>query len=177
MYPPPAIKTSHTELLGTTAGLILTAVVAVAGLVVMIGAVFLADTHPGTRRMAARRRGELEGSGPGTEIAPRQAGTPWDQGDHRQVPEGGHPHGKPASWVLVAVVIAAFAAGGVGIIAHAWWLVWTCVGLVVLAIPAGKVIGIMNDTVGGANTPASAHDPSQHEDADAPRDQRFPVRR
>jgi hypothetical protein len=56
-------------------------------------------------------------------------------------------HGRPASWALVAVVIAAFAVGGAAIIEHLWWLFWVCAGVVVLAVPAGKVIGIMDDTV------------------------------
>jgi fatty acid desaturase len=61
---------------------------------------------------------------------------------------GGHNrHGRPASWALVAVVIAAFAVGGAAIIEHLWWLFWVCAGVVVLAVPAGKVIGIMDDTV------------------------------
>lgn len=55
--------------------------------------------------------------------------------EHRHVPERGHPHGKPASWVLVAVVIAAFSIGGMAIIEHAWWLLWTCAGIVVLCHP------------------------------------------
>jgi len=75
------------------------------------------------------------------------------------------------------VVIAAFATGGVAIIAHAWWLVWTCTGIIVLAIPAGKVVGIMNDTVGGDHTPPAAHDPAQHQSADSPHDQRAPAQR
>jgi hypothetical protein len=175
MYPPPAIRTSHAELLGTTIGLILTAVVAVVGLAVMIGAVFLADVQPGIRPRGGRRRGELSGRGPGVSLGP--GGTPSEQIEHRHVPEGGHPHGKPASWVLVAVVIAAFTTGGVAIIAHAWWLVWTCAGIIVLAIPAGKVVGIMNDTVSGDSPPPAAHDPAQDQDAASPRDQRAPAQR
>ena len=57
MYPPPAIETSQAELLGTTIGLILTAVVAVAGLAVLIGAVFLADVQPDIRRKRTRHPG------------------------------------------------------------------------------------------------------------------------
>jgi hypothetical protein len=64
-------------------------------------------------------------------------------------PIGGHEHlhGRPASWVLVGVLVAAFIAGGLAIVNHLWWLFWVCLGVTVLSIPAGKIIGIMNDTV------------------------------
>ena len=73
-----------------------------------------------------------------------------------EVSVGGHPHlhGRPVSWALVSIVIAAFTVGGLAIVNHLWWLFWTCLGLTVLAVPAGKIIGIMNDTV-------LAGDPSQ----------------
>jgi hypothetical protein len=121
--------TAKAELLGTTTGIILTAVVAVAGLVALIA------------------------------------------------PEGGHPHGRPASWVLVAVVVAVFATGGLAIIGHAWWLMWTCAGVIVLAIPAGKIIGIMDETVAWGSTPAATHDPAQDQETDPGRDQPVPARR
>ena len=49
MYPPPEIRTSHTELLGTTTEMILTAIVAILGLAVLLGIVFWADGLPGQR--------------------------------------------------------------------------------------------------------------------------------
>jgi hypothetical protein len=49
--------------------------------------------------------------------------------------------------VLVAIVTAASIAGGLGIILHTWWLVWACGGVVMLSVPTGKAIGIMDDTV------------------------------
>ena len=42
---------------------------------------------------------------------------------------------------------SAAAAGGLAVVSHLWWLFWVCLGVTVLAVPAGKVIGIMNDTV------------------------------
>lgn len=62
---------------------------------------------------------------------------------------GGHRrrHGRPVSWVLVAVIIAAFCAGGAAIIAHLWWLFWAGVAVVALSVPVGWGIGIMKDTV------------------------------
>lgn len=92
---------------------------------------------------------------------------------------GGHPHGRPVSWVLTGFVIAAFLAGGAALIVHLWWLFWVCVGVVVLAVPVGKVIGIMDDTVVFGATPghnsnelpghATGHDRSRAEGA-LPRD-------
>ena len=49
--------------------------------------------------------------------------------------------------MLVSVVIVAFCVGGAAIVAHLWWLFWACAGVVVLSVPAGKLIGIMDDTV------------------------------
>jgi hypothetical protein len=177
VYPPPEVTTSNAELVGTTAGIILTAVVAVASLAALIGAVFWADAHPDTRRLKVRRRGELSGSGPEGEISAGEGDRPWERIEHRHVPEGGHPHGKPASWALVAVVVAAFTIGGVAIIEHAWWLLWTCAGIALLAIPAGKVIGIMNDTVAWGSTPVTTGDSAQDQDADRQPDRPLPARR
>jgi hypothetical protein len=74
-----------------------------------------------------------------------------DTSDNRytEQPVGEHRprHGRPASWALVAVVIAAFCVGGVAVIEQWWPVIWACLGIVVLAVPAGKLIGIMNDTV------------------------------
>lgn len=154
----PEVRTPPEQLLGTTTGMILTAVVAIVGLAVLLGMVFLADGLPGTRRpIAPRPRGADSGRPPG-EIA-GQGQRPWEQMEDRHVPEGGHPHGKPASWVLVAVVMAASATGGISIITHTWWLLWTCIAIVVLAIPVGKMIGIMDDTVDWGSTPAAASEP------------------
>lgn len=56
-------------------------------------------------------------------------------------------HGRVSSWILVSVVVAAFCAGGAALIVHLWWLFWACVGVVVAAVPAGKIVGIMDDSV------------------------------
>ena len=42
---------------------------------------------------------------------------------------------------------SAAAAGGLTVVSHLWWLFWVCLGVTVLSVPAGKVTGIMNDTV------------------------------
>ena len=55
---------------------------------------------------------------------------------------------------------------------HAWGLLWVCVAIVVLAIPAGKMIGIMDDTVDWGSTPAATSDPQlSGPEADRGRDQ------
>ena len=157
MYPPPEVRTSRTELVGTTTGIILTAIVAMVGLVVLLGSVYWAD-YAQTRPPKPQRQRQDRDSRSGVQISPGQGHEPWRQIEDRHIPEGGHPHGKPASWVLVAVVAAAFVAGGAAIITHAWWLLWTGIAVVVLAVPAGKAIGIMDDTVAWGSTPAATAD-------------------
>lgn len=149
--PPPELRTSGTELLGSTTSMIITAVVAFVGLAVWLGAVFLTDAWQGGKRVKAGRA-RAEGVPPVGEISPGQGERPWEQIEHRHVPQGGHPHGRPASWVVVIVLLAAVAVGGVSIIAHAWWLFWTCAGMVLLCIPAGKAVGITNDTISWGST-------------------------
>jgi hypothetical protein len=174
---PPEIRTSNAELLGTTTGIILTVVVAILGLAVLLGMVFLADGLPPAMRRNLRRRGGSSGSGPTEEISAGQGHRPWEQIEDRHVPHGGYPHGKPASWVLVAAVTAASVTGGISIITHVWVLLWACIAIVVLAMPAGKMIGIMEDTVDWGSTPAATSDrqPSGPE-ADRGRDQSVQIR-
>ena len=47
----------------------------------------------------------------------------------------------------MGTIIAAFFAGGMALINQMWWLFWLCAGIVIASVPAGKAIGIMNDTV------------------------------
>lgn len=71
---------------------------------------------------------------------PRESSTP-------ETRPGGQAHGRPRSWLLVALILAAFVVGGIALIAQTWWLFWVCAGVVVLGVAAGKLVGIMNDTV------------------------------
>lgn len=170
VHPPPELRTSHVELLGTTAGMVMTAAVAVLTLALLLGMVFLADGPPPALRSKLRRGSA--GGGQNEKLSDGQGQRPWEQEEDRHVPEGGHPHGKPASWALVAVVTAAVITGGLSIILHAWGLLWVCVAIVVLAIPAGKMIGIMDDTVDWGSTPAATSDPQlSGPEADRGRDQ------
>jgi hypothetical protein len=155
--------------------MILTAVVAILGLAVLLGMVFLAGGLPPAVR-SKMRRGHASG-GRNEEISDGQGQRPWEQLEDRHIPQGGHPHGKPASWGLVTVVMVAFLVGGLSIIAHAWWLLWACIAIAVLAIPVGKMIGIMDDTVDWGSTPASTSDPQPPSlEADRGRDQSAQIR-
>jgi hypothetical protein len=156
--------------------MIVTAVVAILGLGALLGMVFLAEGLPPAMRNKARRRGKAGGSGPREEISAGQGDRPWEQIEDRHLPPGGHTHGKPASWVLVAVVTAAFITGGMAIITHLWWLLWACIAIAVLAVPAGKLIGIMDDTVDWGSTPAATPDQPQSPEADSGPEQTAPAR-
>jgi hypothetical protein len=67
--------------------------------------------------------------------------------DEEPIGDHSHTYGQPASWVLVGVAIAAFVAGGFAIVYGLWWLFWACLGVALLAVPAGKIIDIMGDAV------------------------------
>ncbi len=64
-------------------------------------------------------------------------------------PVGGYPHrhGKPASWLLVAVIIAAFVAGAFAVLDEAWPLFWVGLAVLVVSVPASRLIGIVRDAV------------------------------
>jgi hypothetical protein len=71
----------------------------------------------------------------------------------RPVSGSGHPHGRPSSWLLVSTVIAAFLVGGIALILNAWTVMIVCAAVVILAVPIGAAIHIMNDTVGWTDAP------------------------
>lgn len=66
----------------------------------------------------------------------------------RPVTTRGNLYGKLSSWVVVAVAIAAFVAGGVGLILAWWWLFYAMAGVFVTCVLVGAAVGIMEDTVG-----------------------------
>lgn len=72
---------------------------------------------------------------------------PVPESEPRPVSEHGRPHGRLSSWLLIVVVIAAFACGGIAMITHIWWLFWVSLAVVLLSIPAGRAIRIMDDTM------------------------------
>jgi hypothetical protein len=80
---------------------------------------------------------------------PSEHGTAPGQHEPGEQSLGGHPHlhGRPVSWVFVAVLIAAFIAGAFAVVLKLWPLFWVCLAITVLSVPAGKFVGIMGDTV------------------------------
>jgi len=56
--------------------------------------------------------------------------------------------GRPSSWVAVAVVIAGFVLGGIGLVTGpSWTLFWSGVGVVVLGGLALVLVGAFSDVV------------------------------
>jgi hypothetical protein len=179
-----SFQTPHSKLLGSTAGIITTAVVASILLVLLLAPVFWAAARPDVRRPgeprparplhAGRRSHKAIGGNDG------QGYSPAEHPRDRHIREGGSHLGKPASWIVVAVVTIAFLIGGIALITHTMWLFWTCVGLVVLSGPAGKAVGIMDDTVEWGSSEASlTRDPGpgqQNGPDERPRDGGPPVR-
>ncbi|GAA3198175.1 hypothetical protein [Actinocorallia longicatena] len=81
-------------------------------------------------------------------VRPRVLAHPTHDRVPRPVSQHGNPRGKTSSWILVATVITAFAAGGIAMITGTWILFAACAAIIVAAIPAGAAIHIMSDTVG-----------------------------
>jgi hypothetical protein len=146
-----SFQTPNSKLVGSTSGIIILAVTVSILLVLLLAPVFWAAARPGFRRpgeprparplRSERRRHTAIGENDG------QGHWPAENPSDRHIRGGGSHLGRPASWIVVAAVTIAFLIGGIALIAHTMWLFWTCVGLVVLSGPAGKAVGIMDDTV------------------------------
>ena len=55
-------------------------------------------------------------------------------------------HGRPASWVTTAIVIAGFVIGGIALVPHPhWWLFWTSAGIVVIGCIMAGAAHILDD--------------------------------
>lgn len=73
--------------------------------------------------------------------APAQAPTPLPYPTY---------HGRTVSWVAVAIMVAGFIVGGVGLIAGGhggptWWLFWTGAGIAVLGLLIALVTNTFED--------------------------------
>jgi hypothetical protein len=115
---------------GATTGIwIIVVVVVVAGLVVWLSAIGLA-----ARRSERENPGERGSEGTMIDSAHGA----W----HEPLGARLHRHGRPRSWMLVSVAIAALYAGGIAVIIHLWALCWACAGMMVLAVAVAKAIGV-----------------------------------
>ena len=55
-------------------------------------------------------------------------------------------HGKPASWVAVAIIIVGFIVGGIALpVGPTWWLFWTGTAIVVIGAIFAASIRIFDD--------------------------------
>jgi len=158
----------HTKLLGTTAGIIATAVAASILLILLLAPVFWADARPDVRRPGQPRPVRTPRAGRrGRAAIPASEGQkPWpaERPGDRQVRPGGSHHGRPASWAVVSVITVAFITGGVALITHSYWLLWTCVGVVVLCGLAGLAVGVMDDTIEWGSSEADQADDGTERD-------------
>jgi hypothetical protein len=83
--------------------------------------------------------------------------------DHQTLPEHTGYHGKLTSWIIVVVMIGAFAVGGAALIFGSWLAFFICVGVFLLCVPVGWAIGIMDDTIAWTLPSSEArpmHDPT-----------------
>ncbi len=55
-------------------------------------------------------------------------------------------HGRPVSWVAVAIIVAGFIAGGLGLVlGPVWWLFWLGAGMVAVGGLLALSINIFED--------------------------------
>jgi type IV secretory pathway VirB2 component (pilin) len=55
-------------------------------------------------------------------------------------------HGRPASWVAVAIIVVGFIVGGIALVAGpTWWLFWTGTGIVVIGAIFAASVRIFDD--------------------------------
>ena len=74
------------------------------------------------------------------DIGDRRLNAEIGAGEHH-----GH-HGRPASWVVSALVIIGFTLGGIALcIGPSWVLFWIGAGIVVLAVIMGAAVRIFDD--------------------------------
>jgi len=72
-----------------------------------------------------------------------------------QVPSGGcsHRYGRPASALLLTVIIVAFVGGAFAVLDEAWPLFWVGLAVLVLSVPASRLIGFVRDAVQAGRLP------------------------
>jgi len=70
-----------------------------------------------------------------------------DPTPQRSSSDHGRRHGRPRSWFYVGVFLLFFAAGGVALVVNAPALFWVCLAALILLVPIGKMIGVMDDTM------------------------------
>ncbi|GGQ28148.1 hypothetical protein [Streptosporangium pseudovulgare] len=82
---------------------------------------------------------------------------PVPRSEPKPVSDRGRPHGRPVSWAFVAAFLVFFAAGGLGLVIGNMALFWSCLAAVVLMVPVGRGIRIMDDTMGWTHARTDRH--------------------
>jgi hypothetical protein len=54
-------------------------------------------------------------------------------------------HGRPVSWVAVALIVAGFLAGGLALVFGIWWLFWASLAIAAVGGLLGLATGIFED--------------------------------
>jgi hypothetical protein len=74
-------------------------------------------------------------------------------GDQQPIGGCSHRYGKPASALLVAVIVVAFVGGAFAVLDEAWPLFWVGLAVLVLSVPASRLIGLVRDAVQAGSLP------------------------
>jgi hypothetical protein len=74
-------------------------------------------------------------------------------GDQQPIGGCSHRYGKPASVLLVAVIVVAFVGGAFAVLDEAWPLFWVGLAVLVLSVPASRLIGLVRDAVQAGSLP------------------------
>ena len=92
-----------------------------------------------------RRAMDLHTHGPGDDASAA--------GDEQPIGGCSHRYGKPASALLVTVIIVAFVGGAFAVLDEAWPLFWVGLAVLVLSVPASRLIGLVRDAVRAGSLP------------------------
>jgi hypothetical protein len=74
-------------------------------------------------------------------------------GDQQPIGGCSHRYGKPASVLLVAVIVVAFVGGAFAVLDEAWPLFWVGLAVLVLSVPASRLIGLVRDALQAGSLP------------------------
>ena len=74
-------------------------------------------------------------------------------GGQQPIGRRSHRYGKPASVLLVTVIVVAFVGGAFAVLDEAWPLFWVGLAVLILSVPASRLIGAVRDAVQAGSRP------------------------